>query len=304
MATACAGLFFLIRVIADLRLPWLARDVPYPVTDAADQYDPLTALLFALGHRLAGPMADADPSTDPGLRLFAGIPDGVAGAALDTAWDATNEADSAHFQERLLAILAGQRVTGASTLRLEWLTHEGRDVLMAGSGDQPLWLFGRVLDSPGAIETIAAEWLDAVERVIGTRPAITLGEGLAVDPGAMARQLGTDVTAGGDALAAATVLAAIAATPREPPGADITLALTANALLRTWARWLPRFGASTTPYLLEVFVRRPGRIAVGTNEITVWPKPGPLDVVLEMAGYLEEVESVPWLGDRRIRIVR
>ncbi len=44
------------------------------------------------------------------------------------------------------------------------------------------------------------------------------------------------------------------------PEADLTITLTAIALLRLWARWLRQFGDSSVPYVLKNFVRRAGRI--------------------------------------------
>ena len=65
--TPSAGLFFLLRTILDLRLPWLIRESAYPVADPADALG--SAVLLELGLRLAG---GAGPD-DAGPRLFAGI---------------------------------------------------------------------------------------------------------------------------------------------------------------------------------------------------------------------------------------
>lgn len=82
------------------------------------------------------------------------------------------------------------------------------------------------------------------------------------------------------------------------PDADLTLDLTAAALLRLWAVWLKKLTGSSVPYLLENAVRRPGRVVRRGDKLEVWLEPAPLDVVLEMSGYLAELESVPWLGRR------
>ena len=82
------------------------------------------------------------------------------------------------------------------------------------------------------------------------------------------------------------------------PDADLTLDLTAAALLRLWAVWLKKLAGSSVPYLLENAIRRPGRVVRRGDELEVWLDPAPLDVVLEMSGYLAELEGVPWLGRR------
>jgi hypothetical protein len=74
----------------------------------------------------------------------------------------------------------------------------------------------------------------------------------------------------------------------------------AEDLLRLWARWLRGFAESSVPFLLENFIRRPGSIFTSPTEITVVMPPRPLDLVIEMAGYLAPIENVSWLGGRRL----
>jgi hypothetical protein len=99
-------------------------------------------------------------------------------------------------------------------------------------------------------------------------------------------------------------LAAVAEGRVGRKGADRTLDLTAIALLRLWSRWLRHFAGSSAPYLLRTFIRRPGWILVDDETIVVEPAPKELDVVLELAGYFDPLERVPWLGDRRVRFER
>ena len=77
--------------------------------------------------------------------------------------------------------------------------------------------------------------------------------------------------------------------------------MAAIACLRLWARWLRQFSFSSAPYLLQHFVRRPGRVTVDVDELLIELEPRPLDMVIEMAGYTSELEQVPWLGGRRVR---
>jgi hypothetical protein len=83
-----------------------------------------------------------------------------------------------------------------------------------------------------------------------------------------------------------------------PPSLSITLSAIAG--LRLWARWLPGISTSSVPYLLKNLIRRPGTIQVTEKAIQVRLQPGPIDIVLEMAGYLRKLESVPWLENRDV----
>jgi len=89
-----------------------------------------------------------------------------------------------------------------------------------------------------------------------------------------------------------------------PPGVERSddLTLIAIHLLRLWARWLPALGTSSVPYLLANLVRRQGEIDIRDRSIDVRLRPGPLDVVLQMAGYLNDIAAVPWLGDRKMSL--
>jgi hypothetical protein len=88
------------------------------------------------------------------------------------------------------------------------------------------------------------------------------------------------------------------------PETDLALGCVALSLLRLWARWLGGFADSTPPYLFERFLRRPGYIEVDSNGLTVVLDSRPLDVVLEMAGYMSALGRIPWLADRRLRFER
>jgi hypothetical protein len=85
--------------------------------------------------------------------------------------------------------------------------------------------------------------------------------------------------------------------------ADRAIAMMSIAVLRHWARWLRRFSDSSTPFLLEEMIRRPGRVFIDARGIAVELAQRPLDLVLEMAGYLGEIDAVPWLGGRRVRFL-
>src|ERR1043165_904023 len=79
------------------------------------------------------------------------------------------------------------------------------------------------------------------------------------------------------------------------------LLTTANRVLHAWARWLPGLSNSSGHFLLEKFIQRPGAIVFAPHFLEVRLRPGPLDTVLRMAGYLEETPAALWLGNRRVR---
>ncbi len=82
--------------------------------------------------------------------------------------------------------------------------------------------------------------------------------------------------------------------------ADLFLDIVATLVVRVWARWMKRFSNSSVPYLLENFIRRPGRIRVHGADVEIELARRPLDVILEMAGYTADYEQASWLGARRI----
>jgi hypothetical protein len=85
------------------------------------------------------------------------------------------------------------------------------------------------------------------------------------------------------------------------PQADAALGRTAAALLRHWARWLRGFSTSSVPYLLDNFVRRPGRVLPLDDDLLVELEPRPLDPVLELAGYTDELDLRGLLSRKRLR---
>lgn len=71
---------------------------------------------------------------------------------------------------------------------------------------------------------------------------------------------------------------------------------------KQFAHWLRGFGDSSSDFVLEQFVRRPGAISSSNKEYVLveWPSSA-YDVVLEMAGYLDDLDAVPWWSDRGLR---
>jgi hypothetical protein len=195
--------------------------------------------------------------------------------------------------------------------------------LVAGLATTGLWPLGQVIGTKVNVAQIVTEWLHLWEEATGYRPDLVICDGSLADvtdlrpdsaafamvlmpeepladPGAAPGELATTHRTGREALLAA--LAGLEYGRLGIPDADLILALTAIAVLRVWARWLRQFAASSTPYLLENFIRRPGQVSVGTQEITVDLEPRPLDIVIDVAGYSARLEQVPWLDHRHMRL--
>lgn len=81
---------------------------------------------------------------------------------------------------------------------------------------------------------------------------------------------------------------------------DHCLAATACILLRGWAHWMPGVADSSPLFLLERTVRRAGSVCLSDQRILVEFDPAPLDIVLQMAGYLAPIDNVAWLSGRSV----
>ncbi|MBP2328886.1 hypothetical protein JOF56_009271 [Kibdelosporangium banguiense] len=84
------------------------------------------------------------------------------------------------------------------------------------------------------------------------------------------------------------------------PSADATIGLVSVAVLRAWSRWLGQFAGSSLGYLVGHFLCRAGTVHLTEDEIVVELTGGPLDVVLQLAGYDAPIATVPWLGGRSV----
>ena len=74
----------------------------------------------------------------------------------------------------------------------------------------------------------------------------------------------------------------------------------ASWLLRAWARWLPGLREASAGFLRAQCLARGGVVRRSTTRIDVTLDPAPLDVVLQMAGYLRPIEALPWCGGRAV----
>jgi hypothetical protein len=314
--TDCAGALLLLRACTDLKLPLLARGCGCPATGP-------TALpgawLVPLLYRLAG-IGTIGAVIDPGLSLLLGTGSPADPGSLRLTWRGTTQAAHQAFQAALLRVLAGQRLCAGDWLHLYALAGGDGAVLLIGGDDQGrLWPLAGALDHPADATSLLAHWVEAWQAALGRRPAGVVVDGPTADSLASAEVPVAVVLAGHDgdgddaAVAAAAdrhergrqslmaARGALACAHLGIPAADLTLDQLAIAVLRAWARWLPRLADSSAPYLLEHFIRRRGTLTLEGNDLLVELDPKPFDVVIEMAGYLGALERVDWLGGRNIR---
>jgi hypothetical protein len=275
--TDCAGVLLLLRAIQDLRLPTL---VTAASRDASETPLALDALLLTLGFQWAGPAGVRGGQFDPALVLLAGLEEAPEpGTVAEVLGEAAPESCS-RFGTALVRQLAGLHVVGEEVLYVCTLDGEGgTSILVAGDREAGPWPLGRVVPGDDEIRATLEEWRDLWDEAMGCRPSLVPGS---------------------EAILRET-LAAVGHGWMGRPAADLLSSLTAIAVLRVWARWLRRFDQSSCPYLLTHFLRRPGRFLARPDEVLVQYEPRPLDIVLEMSGYFDQMERVSWLGGRRVR---
>jgi hypothetical protein len=316
--TQCAGLFLLLRAVIDARLESVSKAVAGPTTESLS---PMGFLLLALAGRWAGEAAIASGCLDPGLGVFAGIDRPPTLGALRHRASRVTPDDLSRLQQSVLRHLAGRRLLHPATLHIYSLTvDDGKLAVVAGDGAS-MWPLGRIPTEEERAEEITSQWVATWEAAAAILPEViavdaplyeSIGSGVFVgerriDVHRMAsgdrRRTGNGMETAhrNDRSALLAALGSIDAGRLGVPSTDLAIGLMSIALLRAWARWLRQFADASVPYLLETFVRRPGRLTVGEDSILVEMEPRPLDIIVDMAGYTDELSQVPWLGGRRIR---
>lgn len=263
----CAGVSLLLRTFFDARLHLLDESV---------------MLFLALALRLNGEKAFVNDRIDPGLCVLAGIKEPPTLDALRAAWSKSANTDHEGFQKLLLRIAAGQRLLEPLTMRVFRVSlTNGRQALVAADESESVWPLARVIDSEHDVAGIISEWQSIWEDATGVAPHVIVDE---CENDAFRKALETlDHGQMGN------------------PHLDLTIAIVACLLLRMWARWLRGFSTSSVAFLIENFVRRSGTLLVAKDALHVELERRPLDVVIEMAGYLADLERIPWLPGRRIK---
>jgi len=265
IATECAGVFLLLRVLLDLRLRGLVERHPFLSEPPPARW---SALLLALGLRWAGKGTQSHDTIDPGLAVFAGIDITTPPmlTAQKTLWATATPSDLLDFWAAIISVLNGQR-------------------LVSNDPFQPCSV--PIYGDDSSIHALVG--IDAATGVL------VAGRALAADENAGS-------ISGDEALVESIrqTFHALASGDSGNPQADVTLRLISAALLRAWSRWLRQFHSSSTAYLLDNFIRRPGRLIFHDDLLIVELEARPLDVVLELAGYLHDLDRVAWLGNRRV----
>ena len=312
LRSASLGAALLLRVISDVRLAEIVRGSFTVPPDAADGVpDPFAALLVAVLQR----WGDADPlSIDPALWQLAGHAHAPEAIGIAESWNALSTPALNAIQRGLCRVLAGRRTIDPTILDVRRVTlPDGHDALVAGDGRSAIYPFGVDSPDPQGIGSLVEDWVAWWGTATGSPPLLTVHEpelrrALLASP-VLAPLLAGRRTARRRAVEGPDQsLADLDDAFRQwsigglPPTAELTVDLIAIALLRLWARSLPSFAASSPGFLLRTFVRRSGQLVVGPSELTIELEPKPLDLVLEMAGFVSDIESLPWLAGRPCRI--
>lgn len=265
----------------------------------------LAALLLALGARCAGEDGVQAGQIDPGIARLAGLIEAPDWDVLRAQWAALTMVDHGRFQAALLQILAGRRLFGGDTMFLYQVDLDGiGPALVAGADSGRLWLMGQA-PSPTPVTATIQAWREEWQAATGVIPTIVTAEPLLAALARLPDVLPPTDSAyheGQEALVAAW--AALSPGRLDLPQADLTVSLTAVSLFRLWARWLRQFAGSSIAYLLANMIHRAGHLLVADDVMVVEMAARPLDMVLEMAGYLDELERVPWLEPPRVRFKR
>ncbi len=276
ISTACAGVFLLLRAILDVKLVALLANSP-------DFTAAIPAFLATLGLYWAGREGLIGDRVDPGLLACAGIETPFKLKDLQTTGLDKDAVQKRVFQRNVLRLLVGQGMVPASSITVHKLTPDHLPIiLIAGTETPRLWSFNATLSEPSQESDVIASWLDDWEAATGKRPTLhTVPE----------------LTETAHLLELLDILQFEELRAIDP---SLTVLLTANTLLRLWARWLGKFAPSSPAYLLENFIRRPGTIVITDQTIVVELTSRPLDIVLRMSGYLSDIDAISWLGNRRI----
>jgi hypothetical protein len=263
----CAGVSLLLRTFFDARLHRLDESV---------------MLFLALALRLNGEKAFVNERLDPGLCLLAGMEEPPTLEDLRATWSNSENKDHEGLQKLLLRIAAGQRLLEPATMHVFRVSlSNSQQALVAADESESVWPLARVIDSEHDVAGIISDWQTAWEDATGVAPQVIVDE---CENGAFRAALET-----------------LDHGQMDNPHLDLTISIVACLLLRMWARWLRGFSTSSVAFLIENFVRRSGTLRTGKDALHVELERRPLDVVIEMAGYLADLERIPWLPGRRIK---
>jgi hypothetical protein len=279
-----AGLYLLVRPALDIRLPSLVQRAAF-----APPPGPVTAFSSVVAGAVYTLAARSDSSLQEEAGSLAGDP-APSLPALDQ-W-ARQQPDHAWRRMRgdVPRLLMQQRVAMPSDGVV--IRRIGGCLFLAPEGGA-FWMLGRRIrreaSTPRIVHLLLSEWRTVMQQDIAK---VFLGPGLVPWP---ADERGMVVSPWDDT---SGPLSKSFPEPLLSGEAGLTLALLASALLQSLGRWLPGLTHSSSSYLWEQFVHRPGSVTVDGGSFHVRLQARPLDAVLRMSGALEPLDSVPWLGKR------
>jgi hypothetical protein len=241
-------------------------------------------LFLLIAFRINGKEAFVNEQLEEGLVLLAGMDQAPGSESIRACWPALAKSEHEKFQLALLQLVAGQRLLDPATMHVFQVDiTEGKKALIAADESATTWPLACVVDRDDDIASIVSTWQSAWENATGVAPRVILDD---CEPGRKA------------------FLDALQALDQGQTGnlnLDLTIGIVTCVLLRLWARWLRGFSNSSIPFLLENLIRRKGTISTGPDALVVQLEPRPLDLVVELAGYLSELERVLWLPGKRIK---
>ncbi|MBI3785366.1 MAG: hypothetical protein HY270_18395 [Deltaproteobacteria bacterium] len=276
----CAGVFLIARAVADARLSTVLRESSCPIE--------VRTLLAALVLQWSGGAGCSDDRLDPAVAAFADAPRLQTIASLRDGWAGVVDDDLMRLQAGVLQMLVEQRLIGGQNLDVLDIESGSSDAaakfLLAGDAHVPAWAFAASFSDQEERQHRVRDWMRTWKNVTGLDPVV-----VADDPSIEAQRVALRYS-----------FETLAPGNLGLPAVDLTVSVVAMALLRIWGRWLRQFAESSLPYLLEQFIRRPGRLTVDDDTIIVDLERRPLDIVLEMAGYTADLERLSWLSGRRL----
>jgi hypothetical protein len=186
---------------------------------------------------------------------------------------------------RVPSLVAGDALrTFLLVLGLRWMAEQA---IVGGRVDPALaWWAG--WDEPPPAAEVSQRWSTSDHRALTTSLCVMLRalRLVTADAPTVVGAVGDETTHGGE------------------PDAERDADRCAIGLLRAWARWLPGYSSSSPAHLLATCIRRRGVVQIAGDHVEVHLEPGPVDVVIEMAGYFDPVRCAPWLGGRRLSFIR
>ncbi|WP_086930829.1 hypothetical protein [Agarilytica rhodophyticola] len=289
LESACAGTFLLLRTMADIRLPAAAQKLDLSFGEQLGCKQAFYTLLIPLMLRLAGPAALEKQRIEPALASMLGPVANMDWHAWQVLWQAlaNRQVLLLEMLMELWRTLAGQRVLTGRRVYVHRITiaNNSRWVI----GEEHCWFYW--CEAEGVeVKTL----IDTINSIYGPDPQRCV----LIESDDMDDNIAAELERNRQALLAA--LEALCHCQLEAADSDLSLNLVAIALLRAWSYWLPRFANSSTAYLLENLIRRQGALCSTRQHIDVSLAPAPLDVVLEMSGYLNPLEKTLWLEQRDV----